>query len=181
MVPSASLGWKLTQMSNLRLGYDMRIYRPGIWYLNPYLNDSNPTSISQGNSQLDNEKSHSFVLSYSNFTPKLNFNASLRYGTTNNSIERVTRLVRDTDIPGLQNPTGKDVLYATYENIGHSKYVNLTAYVNWNASPQHPNLRQQPIDLYRHERMAVRCTTTAGASLPLAEPSRRCPRTGVSR
>lgn len=133
-VPSASIGWKPTQMSNLQLNYYMRIHRPGIWYLNPYLNDANPTSISQGNSRLDNEKSHSFVLSYSNFTPKLNFNASLRYGTTNNSIERVTRLVRDTDIPGLQNPTGKDVLYATYENIGHSKYVNLTAYVNWNAT-----------------------------------------------
>ena len=35
VVPSASIGYKLTDMSNLRLGYNMRIYRPGIWYLNP--------------------------------------------------------------------------------------------------------------------------------------------------
>ena len=68
VVPSASIGYKLTDMSNLRLGYNMRIYRPGIWYLNPYLNDTDPSYISQGNSELDSEKSHAFNLSYSNFT-----------------------------------------------------------------------------------------------------------------
>lgn len=46
-VPSASIGYRLTDTQNLRLGYNMRIYRPGIWYLNPYLDDSNPSSISQ--------------------------------------------------------------------------------------------------------------------------------------
>lgn len=71
VVPSASIGYKLTDMSNLRLGYNMRIYRPGIWYLNPYLNDTDPSYISQGNSELDSEKSHAFNLSYSNFTQKL--------------------------------------------------------------------------------------------------------------
>ena len=50
VVPSASIGYKLTDMSNLRLGYNMLIYRPGIWYLNPYLNDTDPSYISQGNS-----------------------------------------------------------------------------------------------------------------------------------
>ena len=133
-VPSVSIGYKLTQMSNLRLGYDMRIYRPGIWYLNPYLDDSNPTSINQGNSYLDSEKSHSFSLSYSNFTPKFNINLALRYGFTRNSIEQVTRLIADTELPGIKNPTGKDVLYSTYENIGHIEGTSLTAYVNWNAT-----------------------------------------------
>ena len=133
-VPSASIGYKLTQMSNLRLGYDMRIYRPGIWYLNPYLDDSTPTNIYQGNSHLDSEKSHSFNLSYSNFTPKFNINLALRYGFTNNSIENVVRMMPDTQISGLKNPTGKDVLYTTYENIGRSQGVNLNTYVNWNAT-----------------------------------------------
>ena len=56
VVPSASIGYKLTDMSNLRLGYNMRIYRPGIWSLNPYLNDTDPSYISQGNPKLDSEK-----------------------------------------------------------------------------------------------------------------------------
>ena len=133
-VPSASIGYKLTQTSNLRLGYDMRIYRPGIWYLNPYLDDSTPTNIYQGNSHLESEKSHSINLSYSNFTPKLNINLALRYGFTNNSIENVVRMVPDTQISGLKNPTGKDVLYTTYENIGHRQGVNLNTYINWNAT-----------------------------------------------
>lgn len=133
-VPSASIGYKLTQMSNLSLGYDMRIYRPGIWYLNPYIDDSTPTNINQGNSHLDSEKSHSFNLSYSNFTPKFNINLALRYGFTNNSIENVVRMIPDTQIPGLKNPTGKDVLYTTYENIGRSQGINLNTYINWNAA-----------------------------------------------
>ena len=134
VVPSASVGWKLTDMSNLRLGYNLRIYRPGIWYLNPYLDDSNPSNISQGNSELDSEKSHAFNLSYSNFTRKFNINLSMRYSFTNNSIERVTTLMQDTDIPGLKNPTGKEVLYSTYQNIGKTKTANLSGYVNWNAT-----------------------------------------------
>ena len=116
VVPSASIGYKLTDMSNLRLGYNMRIYRPGIWYLNPYLNDTDPSYISQGNSELDSEKSHAFNLSYSNFTQKFNINLSARYSVTNNSIENVTKLMPDTEIEGLKNPTGKDVLYSTYAN-----------------------------------------------------------------
>ena len=134
VVPSASIGYKLTDMSNLRFGYNMRIYRPGIWYLNPYLNDSNPTNISQGNSHLDSEKSHSFNLSYSNFTQKFNINLSARYSFTNNSIEQVTEQVKDTEIVGLQNPTGKEVLYSTYQNIGKSRNASLSGYVNWNAT-----------------------------------------------
>lgn len=134
VVPSASIGYKLTDMSNLRFGYNMRIYRPGIWYLNPYLNDSNPTNISQGNSHLDSEKSHSFNLSYSNFTQKFNINLLARYSFTNNSIEQVTEQVKDTEIEGLQNPTGKEVLYSTYQNIGKSRNASLSGYVNWNAT-----------------------------------------------
>ena len=136
VVPSASLGWKLTDLSNLRVGYNMRIYRPGIWYLNPYLDDSNPSSISQGNPELDSEHSHAFDLSYSNFTPKFNINLSARYSFTNNSIQSVTSLVSEDDIPDFSEDkkTGKDVLYTTYQNIGKSRNLNLSAYVNWNTT-----------------------------------------------
>lgn len=134
LVPSATIGYKLTDMSNLKLGYSMRIYRPGIWYLNPYLNDIDPSNISQGNPNLDSEKSHSFNIGYSNFTSKLSLNLSMRYSFTNNSIERLTTMVNDNSIAGLQNPTGKDVLYSTYENIGKTRSAALSAYINWNAT-----------------------------------------------
>ena len=84
-----------------------------------------PSYISQGNSELDSEKSHAFNLSYSNFTQKFNINISARYSFTNNSIENVTRLMPDTEIEGLKNPTGKDVLYSTYANIGKTRYASV--------------------------------------------------------
>lgn len=135
-VPSASLGFKITDMSNIRLGYNMRIWRPSIWFLNPYLNDSNPAHVTQGNASLESEKSHAFNLIYSNFTQKFNINMSLNYSFNNNGIERVTSLMNDKDIPGLTSHTGKEVLYSTYQNIGKSSYLGLSGYVNWNASPK---------------------------------------------
>ena len=136
VVPSASVGWKMSDFSNVRVGYNMRIYRPGIWYLNPYLDDSDPSSVSRGNPDLDSEKNHSFDLSYSSFSQKFNVNLSARYSFTNNSIQSVTSLVAEDDIPGYNpdNLTGKDVLYTTYQNMGKSKNFNLSAYVNWNAT-----------------------------------------------
>ena len=133
-VPSASLGYKLTDMQNLRLGYNMRIYRPGIWYLNPYLDDSNPNNISQGNPNLDSEKSHSFSLGYSNFSTKLNFNLTASYSFTNNSIESYASLINDKNIAGVENPTGKNVLYSTYRNIGKTRSVNFNGYLSWNIT-----------------------------------------------
>ena len=99
LVPSASLGLKLGQTTNLRLGYNMRIYRPSIWYLNPYLDDSTPTNINQGNPNLDSEKSHNISFTFSKFTPKFNINLTTQYTFTNNSIENVVKMMRDTDIP----------------------------------------------------------------------------------
>ncbi len=134
-VPSASIGYKLTDTQNLSLSYNMRIYRPSIWYLNPYLNDSDPTSISRGNPDLDSDKSHSLSLGYNSFTNKLQLYFSAGYTFSNNSIQGVTTLVPDNSIPGLQNPTGKDVLYTTYKNIGKNRAFTLNAYANWSVTP----------------------------------------------
>ena len=134
LVPSASIGYQLSELSNLRLGYNLRIYRPGIWYLNPYLDDSNPSNPSQGNPNLTSEKSHNLDLSYSNFTQKFNINVGVHYSFTNNSIEHVNTLIPDTEIAGLSNPTGKEVLYSTYHNMGKSRSLGLNAYANWNAT-----------------------------------------------
>ena len=132
LVPSASIGYKLSDLSNINLSYNMRIYRPGIWYLNPYIDDSDPTNISQGNSNLSSEKNHSFTFTYNSFTQKLTVNLSMRYAFTNNSIEDYASMVIDNTIDGLRNPTGKSVMYSTYRNIGSSRGATMSGYVNWN-------------------------------------------------
>ncbi len=136
LVPSVSMGIKLGQTQTLRGGYDMRIYRPGIWYLNPYFDDSNPMFIRQGNSKLKSEKSHAFNLNYSSFTQKINFNVSVRHSFNNNGIENVSRLIGPGGEHFGEHFAPEGALYSTYENIGKSRNTDMSLYLNWNASPK---------------------------------------------
>lgn len=138
VVPSVSVGMKVGKTQNIRAGYNMRIWRPGIWNLNPYFNNQNPMFISQGNPDLKSEKSHSFDLAYSSFSAKLNINVSLRHSFNNNSIENVSRLITEQGGEIFDNdpehlaPEG--ALYSTYDNIGKSRNTGMSMYLNWNAS-----------------------------------------------
>ncbi len=121
LVPSTAITYKINPLNSLRLGYNMRIQRPGIWYLNPYINNTDPKYITQGNPNLDVEKANNVSLNYSMFSQKVNINANLSYNFTNNSIQRVTTMERD-------------ISYTTYENIGKQNQTSLDVYVNWNPS-----------------------------------------------
>lgn len=132
VVPSASLGYRINDENNLRFGYNMRIYRPGIWSLNPYLNQTNPEALQQGNPNLVSEKNHNVQLTYSYFAAKFSVSCTMRYSFTNNNISSVTSLVEDNTIESVKNPTGKLVSYTTYRNIGRTQTASLSSYVNWN-------------------------------------------------
>ncbi len=138
LIPSVSLGMKIGDTQNLRAGYNMRIWRPSIWNLNPYFDDQNPMFIRQGNPDLKSEKSHAFDIAYSNFNAKFNINVSLRHSFNNNGIERVSRLITAADGEIFDNnpqhiaPEG--ALYSTYGNIGKNRETGLSLYMNWNAT-----------------------------------------------
>jgi len=119
LVPSVSMSYKFSESTSLRLSYNQRISRPGIWYLNPFLDNSNPNDVSQGNPDLKPEIQNSFSLNYSNITPKLTINTNLFTSFTNNSIERVSKYLNDS------------VVYATYKNIGQTKNTGMSMSVNW--------------------------------------------------
>ena len=118
IVPSLALSYQMSMTQTLRLGYNMRIYRPGIWYLNPYINNIDPLNISYGNPSLDAEKNHNISLNYGSFSQKLNLNASVNYSITNNSIQSFQFVEK-----GVNN--------STYGNIGKSQSIGLNAYVRW--------------------------------------------------
>lgn len=121
IVPNATLSYQLNMASQLRLGYNMRIYRPGIWHLNPYVNRDDPQFISYGNPNLSSEKSHGFNLNYSMFTQKFNFNANMSYRFVNNSIQRYSFVDEET---GVTN--------STYDNIGKNQSFGVFLYGRWN-------------------------------------------------
>ena len=123
LVPSLSASYKLTMTSNLRLSYNQRINRPGIWYLNPFYDDTNPQSVTQGNPNLKPEIGNSFSMNYGNFSQKLNFNANLFYSFTNNSIENISKLLES------------GVVYTTYDNIGQTNNAGINMYASWQMIP----------------------------------------------
>ena len=127
LVPSLRFNYKLNDMMTMQLGYNQRISRPGIWYLNPFLDKSDPTNVRQGNPNLKTEISNSLDLNYSYFTSKLNMNVSLSSSFTNNSIEQTTEL-REED--------GKTYQYSTFSNIGKSTSNSLYTYMRWQATPK---------------------------------------------
>lgn len=126
LIPSASLGWKINDKQNLNFSYNMRISRPNIYYLNPYVNKNDPTNISYGNPDLDSEKSHSLNLRFGSFTPKFTMNVNANYRFINNSIERYTFMEKDE--------TGNSVQYSTFNNIGKFKSFSLSTYLNWSMT-----------------------------------------------
>ena len=119
LVPTASLQYTLSQGSNLGLTYNMRISRPGISYLNPYVDKSNPIALTYGNPELDVEKNHNFSLVYNLFTPKLMVNLNLHHNFVDNAISQYS--FYDSD--GLLN--------TTYGNVVKRHQTGLNGYVNY--------------------------------------------------
>ena len=119
LVPSASLQYNLGVGSNLGLTYNMRISRPGISYLNPYVDRSNPIAISYGNPDLDVEKNHNLSLVYNMFTSKLMVNLNLHHNFVDNAISQYS--FYDSD----------NLLNTTYGNVVQRHQTGLSAYVNY--------------------------------------------------
>ena len=132
VVPNATLTYQIDMSTQIRLGYNMRIQRPGIWYLNPYINDVDPQNISQGNPNLDSEKSNNVNLNFSKFTQKFSINASLSYTFVNNPIERYSFTA---DFP-VNDPRSQynGAMWNTYDNIGKKQQVGMFLYGNWSPN-----------------------------------------------
>ncbi len=120
LVPTASVQLNLGMTSNIGLSYNMRISRPGITYLNPYRDDSDPTALSYGNPDLEVEKAHNVSLVYNYFSTKLMLNLTARYGYTGNGISPYSFYEGN-------------ILHSTFGNIVKSSSAGLNAFVMVNA------------------------------------------------
>ena len=121
VVPNATVSYQLKPSQQIRLGYSLRIYRPSISYLNPYVNDTDPYNISYGNPNIKPEKSHGFNLNYSFFSPKITLNLSGSYSYVNNAIESYTFI----------DPNEPKVKQRTYDNIGRNQRTGVYANAAW--------------------------------------------------
>ena len=119
LVTNASMQYNINMGSNIGLTYNLRISRPGITYLNPYVDKSNPIALSYGNSELDVEKTHNLSLVYNMFTPTLMLNLSLHHNFTDNGISQYSFYDKN------------NLLNTTFGNILKNHQTGLNAYVNY--------------------------------------------------
>ena len=148
LVPSASLSYSLNPATNIALTYNMRISRPGIIYLHPYVDRSNPTMLSYGNPDLDTEKSHNIGLAFNSFSAKMMFSVNLRHSFTDNAIESYSFY------------DSNNLLNTTYDNTAKNHMTSLNAYVNWlvhkntrlflNGAVDYSDMRSKALDLQNH-------------------------------
>ena len=122
LVPTASLQYTIAQGSNLGLSYNMRISRPGISYLNPYVDKTNPIARTYGNPDLDVEKAHNVSLVYNAFTTNLMLNLNLHHNFTDNAISQYSFY------------DNNNLLNTTYGNVVKRHQTGLGGYLNYLAT-----------------------------------------------
>jgi outer membrane receptor protein involved in Fe transport len=120
IVPSVNLSKKLENGNMVKLGYNRRIQRPSIRFLNPNIQASNPLNISIGNPELDPEYTNNFELGYSSYFKRSSVQTALFVRNTTGAISSVR------DVRG-------DTIRTTYQNIGQEDAygINLSANINF--------------------------------------------------
>lgn len=108
-LPSFIISRKFGQFTSLRASYTKRIQRPGLRFVNPYIELSDPRDIEQGNPLLDPENSDQYELNLNTYLSGVVVNASVFYRQTNDVIESFLSVIDD------------GVSYTTYRNVGTAK------------------------------------------------------------
>lgn len=120
LVPMASLQYNIGQQQNVGLSYNMRISRPGITYLNPFVdNISDPTAETYGNPDLKAEMGHTLSAVYNYFSPEWIVSLTLRQGFTGNGISQYSFY------------DDEHKLNTTYGNVVSTSTSGLNAFVTW--------------------------------------------------
>lgn len=117
-LPSIILNRKLGKFSNIRASYTKRIQRPSLYYVNPFINQSDPRDISFGNPELLPENTDAYELGYNTFIKGVVLNASVYYRLTNDVIESIL----DIDNSGVS--------FTTYQNLGKRETIGVNGFAS---------------------------------------------------
>jgi outer membrane receptor protein involved in Fe transport len=128
LFPSVSVTQKLGVTEELSASYSRRIYRPGIWDLNPFVNATDPLNYYSGNPSVKPEYTNSYELSFIKYFSQTTVTPTLFYRDTYDKITR-TRVLIDS------NRT-----LTTVDNLDRSKsygaelVLNTTLFQFWNIN-----------------------------------------------
>jgi ferric enterobactin receptor len=91
LLPSIILSQKLGNFQTLKLSYNRRIQRPSLFFINPFIDITDPFNQTVGNPLLDPEVTDQVELNFNTFIKGVVLNASVFYRFTSDNIERFTQ------------------------------------------------------------------------------------------
>lgn len=102
--PTLHLAYDINKNNTISLSYSMRVRRPNIFQLNPYVNNSDRFNLSVGNPHLKPELTNSVELGYQYYNDKLSVTTNIFYRHRYQMISRYTKLLNDSvSLTSFQN------------------------------------------------------------------------------
>jgi outer membrane receptor protein involved in Fe transport len=136
LIPNLSLSRKLKRTSSLRLSYTQRIERPSLYYLDPFVDISDPKNIYFGNPKLRPAISNVFNFGFITFMKGSSVNLNLYHHFTNNSILRYTTLGKDSIARTTFGNVGRDKTFGLSLSSNITLHKNLSINLNSTSSYQ---------------------------------------------
>jgi len=174
ILPSASISYRFSGFQSIRLNYKATTNLPGISQLQNVIDNSNPTNLSTGNSNLKQEYDHNFTLRYN----KINLaSGKMMFGFVNarfsdNYIGNNTSIfMNDTIINGFKINQGSQLTKT--ENLkGFSSLTSFFTY-GFKVRPIKSNLNlnlganysRTPVSINNKSNISESSTLTGGLSL----------------
>jgi outer membrane receptor protein involved in Fe transport len=131
LVPSLNISKKFANGNMIKAGYNRRIQRPSLEFLNPNIQASNPLNITSGNPSLHPEFTNNFELAYSANIKSNHFNISTFMRNANAAIQTIRTTSGDTVKTSFQN-LGKQTAYGMNLslNLAITKKLNINGGVD---------------------------------------------------
>ncbi len=119
LVPTLYISKNLANNQTINISYNIRLQRPYIGDLNPFINNADSLSISYGNPNLKPQLIHNLEFGYSLFKGANSANIKTSFFYSNNQI---------TQYSNFNNNTG--ITYSTSDNIGRNYGTSLSAFLS---------------------------------------------------
>ncbi len=148
--PTLNLGYEIDENQSLQLGYNRRIRRPRSYFINPFPSRSSPTSVFQGNPNIDPSYSNKVDVGYLKKFNKFTLNSSIYFERATDIFNFITEATGDYYI--------RDINFTINEN--DPDFDNLTS----QFESVNPVVRRTPINLATNDRFGFEFTLSYRAS-----------------
>lgn len=150
LFPTVNLGYEIDENQSLQLGYNRRIRRPYSRFINPFPSRSSPTSVFQGNPDIDPSYSNKVDLGLVKKINKFTLNSSIYYERATDVFNFISEAtgdfyIRDINFTVNESDPNFDNITSQYESVI-------------------PVIRRTPINLATNDRFGFEFTLSYRAS-----------------